>query len=198
MPSTEWPSKTVINPTAFVELGEVEHPNTESFEDFHIRLRCLAHEADLCTTCVDARMAPRIMAGFHDTETKRKFLALTPFPSAQQAFTVCRSEEAARMNERSLSDQPSVNHGGHHQHNDATATICGSCSRNNHRSVDCCPSTGKTCHNCGGTNHFSPRCTKPLRRSGTGNSGSTISGDSKNLAQTCGGGATVNLGKHQL
>jgi hypothetical protein len=157
-----------------VAFEKCHQSNTESFEDFYIRLRRLADAADLCATCVDARVATRIMAGIRDTETKRKLLVLTPFPSAQQAINMCRSEEAARMNERSLSNQSSINHVRPHQRIDATAASCGSCGRNNHRPGEACPATGKMCHNCGGSNHFSPRCPKPRRSSSTGQSGGGI------------------------
>ena len=65
-----------------VGFEDCHQSNTESFEDFYIRLRGLADAADLCATCVDTRVATWIMAGIRDTETKRKLLALTPFPSA--------------------------------------------------------------------------------------------------------------------
>jgi hypothetical protein len=93
-----------------VAFDECYQSTSESFEDFYIRLRRLADAADRCGTCADARIATRIMAGVRDTETKRKLLALSPFPSAQQAINVCRSEEAARINEKSLSNQSVVHH----------------------------------------------------------------------------------------
>jgi hypothetical protein len=129
------------------------------------------------------------MAGIRDTEAKRKLLALTPFPSAQQAINMCRSEEAARMNERSLSNQSSINHVRPHQRNDATAASCGSCGRNIHRPGEACPATGKTCHNCGGSNHFSPRCPKPRRSSNTGQSGGGT-GKSEGAQPGSGGSST--------
>ncbi|EFX69941.1 hypothetical protein DAPPUDRAFT_257720 [Daphnia pulex] len=172
-----------------VAFEEYHQSNTESFEDFYIRLRRLADAADLCATCVDARVATRIMAGIRDTETKRKLLALTPFPSAQQAINMCRSEEAARMNERSLSNQSSINHVRQHQRNDATAASCGSCGHNNHRPGEACPATGKTCHNCGGSNHFSSRCPKPRRSSSTGQSGGGT-GKSEGAQPGSGGSST--------
>ncbi len=54
-----------------VAFEECHQSITESFEDFYIRLRRLADAADLCATCVHARVAIQIMAGIHDTETKR-------------------------------------------------------------------------------------------------------------------------------
>ena len=135
-------------------------------------------------------MATRILAGIRDTETKRKLLSLTQFPSAQQTIKMCRSEEAARMNERSLSNQSSINHVRPHQRTDATAESCGSCGRNNHhRPGETCPATGKTGHNCGGSNHFSPRCPKPRRSSSTGQSGSGI-GKSEGAQPGSGGSST--------
>ncbi|KZR99331.1 Uncharacterized protein APZ42_004837, partial [Daphnia magna] len=175
-----------------VAFEECHQTNTESFEDFYIRLRRLADAADLCATCVDARVTTRIMAGIRDTETKRKLLALTPFPPAQQAINMCRSEEAARMNERSLSNQSAINHVRPHQRNEATAAACGSCGRNNHRPREACPATGKTCHNCGGSNHFSPRCPKPRRSSSTGQSGGSI-GKSEGVQPGSGGSSAGRL-----
>ena len=94
------------------------------------------------------------------------------------------------MNERSLSNQSSINHVRPHQRTDATAESCGSCGRNNHhRPGETCPATGKTGHNCGGSNHFSPRCPKPRRSSSTGQSGSGI-GKSEGAQPGSGGSST--------
>ncbi|KAK4028000.1 hypothetical protein OUZ56_017163 [Daphnia magna] len=50
----------------------------------------------------------RIMAGIRDSETKKKLLALSPFPTTQAAVNLCKSEESARTNEKVLSSQTGV------------------------------------------------------------------------------------------
>ena len=69
---------------------------TESFDEFYMRLKSLAGPAQLCGTCTDEQMATGIMTGIRDVATKQKLLALTPFPTAQDAVNLCRSEESAR------------------------------------------------------------------------------------------------------
>lgn len=73
-----------------VAFDECRQHTSESFDDFYIRLRTLADAADMCAACLDSRMATRIMAGIRDTETRRKLLALSPFPTGQQAINICR------------------------------------------------------------------------------------------------------------
>jgi hypothetical protein len=64
-------------------FGECEQGASETFDDFYIRLRSLAEAADLSVTCLDTRMTTRVMAGIRDTDTKRKLLALSSFPTSQ-------------------------------------------------------------------------------------------------------------------
>jgi hypothetical protein len=56
---------------------------SEKFDKFYISLECLENSADLCGTCVDARMATRIMTGIRDLDIKNKLLTIDPFPTAQ-------------------------------------------------------------------------------------------------------------------
>ena len=83
-----------------VAFEDCHQSATESFDDFYIRLCNLADAADLCAACRDTRLTTRIMAGVRDTETKRKLLALSPFPTVQQTINICRSEESAKANEK--------------------------------------------------------------------------------------------------
>lgn len=105
---------------------------SKKFDKFYISLKCLENSADLYGTCVDARMATRIMAGICDTETKKKLQAINSFPTAQDIVNICRSEASAKSNERALSGQstvsfikhqPSLRPGGH---------SCGACGRTAH------------------------------------------------------------------
>ena len=80
----------------------------ETFNDFYIGLRRLAEAADLCATCFDNRLVTRIIAGTRDAETKKKLLAMSPFPLLQTTINICRSDESARANEGSLSNQAGI------------------------------------------------------------------------------------------
>jgi hypothetical protein len=70
-----------------VAFEERRQGPAESFDDFYISLRRLADAADLCGACIDSRMATRIMAGIHDSETKKKLLAISPFRRRRQQST---------------------------------------------------------------------------------------------------------------
>jgi hypothetical protein len=85
-----------------VAFEERRQGPSESFDEFYIGLRRLAEAADLCGACSETRLVTRIIAGTRDAETKKKLLAISPFPSLQVAVNICRSEESARANERIL------------------------------------------------------------------------------------------------
>ena len=143
-----------------VAFEDCHQSATESFDDFYIRLRNLADAADLCASCRDTRLTTRIMAGVRDTETKRKLLALSPFPTVQQTINICRSEESAKANEKSLSNPPAISHvqtRSHRQPRQTDGGRCGSCGRLAHRTGETSPAIGKQC---GANNHFSPCCPK--------------------------------------
>jgi hypothetical protein len=160
-----------------VAFEERRQGPAESFDDFYISLRRLADAADLCGACIDSRMATRIMAGIRDSETKKKLLALSPFPTTQAAVNLCRSEESARANEKILSTQTGVSsiqakQSGRHSSSDAHS--CGACGRSQHTAGQICPAIGKMCHICGKPNHFAPKCpnksSKPRPPGGSGGS----------------------------
>ena len=126
-----------------VAFEDCHQSATESFDDFYIRLRNLADAADLCAACRDTRLTTRIMAGVRDTETKRKLLALSPFPTAQQTINICRSEESAKANEKSLSNPPAISQvqtRSHRQPRQTDGGRCGSCGRLAHRTGEVRPS----------------------------------------------------------
>lgn len=81
-----------------VAFEERRQEPSESFDDFFIGLRRLADAADLCVTCSETRLVTRIIAGTRDSETKKKLLAISPFPSLQDTVNICHSEESARAN----------------------------------------------------------------------------------------------------
>jgi uncharacterized membrane protein YgcG len=165
-----------------VAFDECRQHTSESFDDFYIRLRTLANAADMCAACLDSLMATRIMAGIRDTETRRKLLALSPFPTGQQAINICRSDKSAKASEKSLNHPPSVAQLHSKSQRPDTASDnhrCGSCGQSAHRANDPCPATGKQCHRCGGMNHFSPCCSKnrkPEKTEGAGAGGGSSGG----------------------
>ncbi len=143
-----------------VAFEERRQGPAESFDDFYISLRRLADAADICGTCFDGRMATRIMAGVRDSETKKKPLALSQFPTAQTAVNLCRSEESARENEKFLSQTgvASIQTRQSEKHLPSSSSICNACGWAQHSAGQTCPAVGKTCHICGKVNHFAPRC----------------------------------------
>ena len=152
-----WKRNIALDRVAFEDCHQSA---TESFDDFYIRLCNLADAADLCAACRDTRLTTRIMAGVRDTETKRKLLALSPFPTVQQTINICRSEESAKANEKSLSNPPAISHvqtRSHRQPRQTDGGRCGSCGRLAHRTGETSPAIGKQC---GANNHFSPCCPK--------------------------------------
>lgn len=98
-------ANVVLDRVAFKERHQSP---AETFGDFYIGLRRLAESVDLCGTCLDSRLATRIIVGVCDSETKKKLLALSPFPSAQETVNLCRSEESAWTNEKALSSSSGV------------------------------------------------------------------------------------------
>jgi hypothetical protein len=72
-----------------VAFEDCRQSTSETFDDFYIRLRGLAEAADLCVTYSDTRLTTRIMAGIRDSETRRKLLALSPFPTLQNTINIC-------------------------------------------------------------------------------------------------------------
>jgi hypothetical protein len=164
-----------------VAFEERRQGPSESFDDFYIGLRRLAEAADLCGTCSETRLVTRIIAGTRDAETKKKLLAISPFPSLQVAVNTCRSEESARANERTLSRQSGVaailnknNKPDHH-----SSKECSACGRPAHSNGVSCPAMGKQCHTCGKQDHFSPRCPNRDKGKASGSSGSGAGAKSK-------------------
>ncbi|KZR99048.1 Uncharacterized protein APZ42_005255, partial [Daphnia magna] len=146
-----------------VAFEECHQSANETFDEFFIRLKRLAGTAELCIHCSDERLATRVMAGVRDGESRRKLLSLSPFPTLQQAVNLCRGEESARANERTLSGQSSVNALNARPRRQplppGTAT-CNTCGRSAHNKEEVCPAIGRKCHICNEADHFSPRCPK--------------------------------------
>lgn len=140
----------------------------EPFDSFLIALKELAADAELCTTCIEERITTRIMSGIQDQETRRKLLAIRPFPSLVSAVDMCRSAEAARANDgvlqTTLSGTQCIQRVYRHQERDARSTsrvrpsaACNGCGRTGH-SRKSCPAANLTCFNCGLLGHLAKVC----------------------------------------
>ena len=152
---------------AFEECRQGPH---ESFDDFYVRLLRLADSAEICPACRDRNLSTHIMIGIRDTSTKKKLLAKSPFPSEQEARTICRSEEAADANERTLSGQAAsigavhVNKHPSGRGFSRKGPRCGSCnSFKPHAEGETCFAIGRKCHYCGQLDHFTPCCPAKAR-----------------------------------
>ena len=168
-----------------VAFEERRQGPAETVDDFYIGLRRPADSADLCGTCLDSRMTTRIMAGVRDSETKKKLLAISPFPTAQEAVNLCRSEESARANEKILSKQSGVSFIQHKKGPATDTTSCGSCGRPPHSDGKLCPAIGKTCHICGKANHYAPKCpNKQKSRPSGGSADSRSMGNGGTVGRT--------------
>jgi hypothetical protein len=124
-------------------------------------------------------MTTRVMAGIQNTYTKRKLLALSPFPTSQQAINLCRSEESAKANMKSLSNLPAVSYvqtKDQRPFRPSETGRCGSCGRSTHCNGEPCPAIGKQFHNCGENNHFSPCCPKKPKSESTNGGGAKSGG----------------------
>ncbi len=100
-------------------------------------------------------------AGNNNIQTKKKLLAISPFPSLQATVNICRSEESARANERTLSGQSGVAAISTKQFQPdrrSSKGECSACCRTSHAQGESCPASGKSCHSCGKPDHFSPKC----------------------------------------
>ncbi len=114
---------------------------------------------------------------------------------------MCRSEEVARINEKSLSNQSAVHHVRQGQRGNlptSSTPACGSYGRNAQRPSESCPALGKTCHNCGGFINFSPRCPKPRKNvspTGGGDASNGDNGTAQNAASSSGAQHKGKLGR---
>ncbi len=163
-----------------VAFEERRQGPSESFDEFFIGLRRLADAAYLCGTCSETRLVTRIIAGTRDSETKKKLCAISPFPSLQATVNICRSEESARANERTLSGQSGVAAITKRQFQPdrrSSKGECGACGRTSHAQGESCPASGKSCHTCGKLDHFSPKC--PNREKDKGGKGGSASTGAK-------------------
>ena len=153
-----------------VKFEERKQEEGELFDAFLVSVRELAADAELCTQCLDPRLTTRIMSGLRNQDTRRKLLALRPFPSLERVIDICRSEEAAQANDDVLQDVMNRSHSvfsisdrrGQNQRSPSRARSsqpCGRCGRSSHLRGTC-PATDQACFSCGSRGHFATMCRK--------------------------------------
>ena len=153
-----------------VKFEEKQQEEDEPFDAFLVSIRELASDAELCIECKDQRLSTRIMSGLHNQETRRKLLALRPFPALETVIDVCRAEEAAQGNYKMLQDVMSRSSSvfsisrqrDQSQRNpsrDRGGSACGRCGNTSHLRGTC-PAANQTCFFCGITGHFATVCRK--------------------------------------
>ena len=153
-----------------VKFEERNQEEGESFNSFLISIKELAADAELCSSCVDQRLTTRIMSGLRNQETRRKLLAIRPFPSLVQAVDVCRSEEASRANNEVLQDVFNRAHSvygiSRRQDRDQRSPSrghseprCNRCGQPRHVRGGC-PASDQPCFFCGIKGHFAVVCRK--------------------------------------
>ena len=92
-----------------VQFEERKQQHGEAFDRFLVGLKELAADADLCATCLDARLITRIMSGVRSEALRKKLLAINPFPALKDVLALCRAEESAEHTDADLTSKPSVN-----------------------------------------------------------------------------------------
>eukprot|EP00095_Tigriopus_kingsejongensis_P010912 snap_masked-scaffold5505_size4578-processed-gene-0.0 protein:Tk10912 transcript:snap_masked-scaffold5505_size4578-processed-gene-0.0-mRNA-1 annotation:"hypothetical protein DAPPUDRAFT_258391" len=81
----------------------------EDFDSYLVAIKNFARAAMLCDTCLDRRLATRIMSGIRDEETRTQLLALTPFPTLQAIIDLCRTEECVNQGNSDMRKSRIVN-----------------------------------------------------------------------------------------
>ena len=158
-----------------VQCEERKQQHGETFDRFFVGLKELAADADLCATCLDARLITRIMSGVRSEALRKKLLAIDPFPALKDVLAVCRAEESAEHTDADLTWKPSVKAAScsrrpepstskcslqqsGHPHVSQEHGKCKYCGGRSHKTRTDCPAYGTTCTSCGKKHHFAAVC----------------------------------------
>ena len=158
-----------------VQFEERKQQHGEKFDRFFVGLKELAADADLCATCLDARLITRIMSGVRSEALRKKLLAIDPFPALKDVLTLCRAEESAEHTDADLTSKPSVNAASRSRRPEPSPSKCSSqqsghphvsqehgnckyCGGRSHKTRTDCPAYGTTCTSCGKKHHFAAVC----------------------------------------
>ena len=142
---------------------------TESVDCFVAELKSLAKTCNFCNCLRDSLIRDRIVLGIKSEQTTKKLLRMSDLTLNRQCIDVCRSEEVAKLQMKSLSEPADTIHqvkankksraetpGGR-----STKKIsCKFCGYDHELDRKKCPAWGKACKRCKEKNHFAKKCTK--------------------------------------
>ena len=164
-----------------------EPGSTESFDSYLAEIRNMAKLCNFCDCLSDSLIKDRIVMGVYDAGTRKHLLQKRQL-ALQAATDICRSDEAATAQMKSISDsaeihlitkshsggadkknsawKPGISRGHRTMQRRQNATYsdgdvtrtCKLCGRIHPQKKDCCPAWGRTCRRCAGRNHFSNCC----------------------------------------
>lgn len=150
-----------------VAFDERKQKEGETFDEFLISVKELGDEADLCSTCIDDRIAAKLTSGIADNETRRKLLAISPTPCLSNVIDICRSEEIAKTSDRCLSQSSDLdiicrikrdnNSKIKEQSSYSSKKDCWRCGRKDCDPIKC-PALTSPCNSCQKTGHWEVKC----------------------------------------
>ena len=85
------------------EFHSCKQQEGETIDHYHVRLKHLAEDAELCAHCCDDQITSVFTVGIKDPAIRKKLLGLSEFPKLEDAVKLCRSQEAAKKNDEALS-----------------------------------------------------------------------------------------------
>ena len=145
----------------------------ETFDHFFEGLKELAANAELCATCLNARLFTRSMSGVWSEGLRKKLLALSLFPDLKTVLAICRAKVSAENTDADLasmsasvnaasrspqlqSSRPQQQSGHAQKYNSCSQCRC--CSWSPHNTLTDSQAYWTTCQPCGKQPHFAGIC----------------------------------------
>jgi hypothetical protein len=138
----------------------------ETIDQFHAALRELARTADLANITEDGLVVTVMMLGVQDSTTRQKLMALPTFPTREECYNLCRTEEAAHKSSEAAASSsahwvgrssrppppgPRSSHKGSNRR-------CNKCGRPEHQDGEHCKAKDSTCRKCQRVGHWDAVC----------------------------------------
>ena len=137
------------------QFNQCHQISGESFDTFLVRLRKLASEAELCSSCIDRRIIERIIVGIEDEELRTELLSKKPDATLDEIVTFARSFVTARNTASELKSK-SVNATSTYKKN----VIKGRTDKMAGKIPDKKADVKPTCEHCKGKGHIQDNCWK--------------------------------------